>query len=104
MKEWVLRLKPDADFTLQIAALAHDIERAFVERKVKRSEYKDYNDFKKAHAANSTRMVSEILDKYPVSEDTKNKIAYLVEQHAGICVSVCAQLIGDGSSWNDSKC
>lgn len=81
VREWVLKLKADADFTLQIAALAHDIERAFVERKVKRNEYKNYNDFKKAHAANSTRMVSEILDKYPVSEDTKNKIAYLVEQH-----------------------
>ncbi|MFC1755595.1 hypothetical protein ACFL96_19770 [Thermoproteota archaeon] len=27
-REWVLKLKPDADMTLQIAALAHDIERA----------------------------------------------------------------------------
>lgn len=81
VKEWVLRLKPDADFTLQIAALAHDIERAFAERTVKRKEYKDYNAFKKAHAANSALIVSEILNKYSLDKNTKNRITHLVEQH-----------------------
>ncbi len=31
--EWLLKLKPDADEALQIAALAHDIERAIEKRK-----------------------------------------------------------------------
>ena len=48
VREWVLRLKPDADMALQIAALAHDIERAISKRKILRGNYKNYNDFKKA--------------------------------------------------------
>ena len=39
--EWLLKLKPDADEALQIAALAHDIERAIGKRKVKRKDYKE---------------------------------------------------------------
>ena len=34
--QWLLRLKPNADEGLRIAALGHDIERAIEERKVKR--------------------------------------------------------------------
>jgi hypothetical protein len=81
VREWVLKLKPDAGFALQIAALAHDIERALAEGKVKRKEYRDYNAFKKAHAANSALIVSEILNKYPLDKNTKNRITHLVEQH-----------------------
>ena len=44
--EWVLKLKPDADEALQIAALAHDIDRADERRKVWRSNFNDYNAFK----------------------------------------------------------
>jgi hypothetical protein len=33
--EWLLKLKPDADDALKIAALGHDIERAIAERKVR---------------------------------------------------------------------
>ena len=32
---WLLKLKPDADEALQIAALGHDIERAIERRKVR---------------------------------------------------------------------
>ena len=35
-REWVLKLKPEADMALQIAALAHDIERSMDERKIRR--------------------------------------------------------------------
>ncbi len=81
VREWVLRLKPDANWALQIAALAHDVERAFDQRKVKRAEYKDYSAFKKAHASNSAKIITEILEKYPLNGSLKNKIIYLVEQH-----------------------
>ncbi len=43
--EWLLILKPDADEALQIAALAHDIERAIEERKVKRKDYQEFLGF-----------------------------------------------------------
>lgn len=42
--EWLLKLKPDADEALQIAALAHDIERAIEKRKVKQKDYKLNSD------------------------------------------------------------
>jgi 3-hydroxyacyl-CoA dehydrogenase len=48
--EWLLKLKPDADEALKIAALAHNIERAIEKRKVKRKDYRDYDKFKNAHA------------------------------------------------------
>ncbi len=39
--EWLLRLEPDAGDALQLAALAHDIDRAIEETKVKRSDFDD---------------------------------------------------------------
>ncbi len=48
--EWLLRLQPDAGDALQLAALAHDIDRANEEIKVKRADFDDYDAFKAAHA------------------------------------------------------
>ncbi len=59
--QWLLRLKPDADQGLQIAALGHDIERAIEERKVKREDFKDYDAFKHAHARNSASILRELM-------------------------------------------
>lgn len=80
-RHWILRLKPKADWPLQLAALAHDIERAIPQRKIKRSAYADFNLFKKAHAANSAQIVGEILDKYPLNQSIKARIKYLIEHH-----------------------
>jgi hypothetical protein len=81
VKKWVLKFRPNADWTLQIAAFAHDIERALPRRKVIRSKFSDYNDFKNAHALNSAKIVQEILDKYPPSCEEKNKILSLIKNH-----------------------
>lgn len=81
VKEWVLRLKPEADLALQIAALAHDIERALPEKKVCRENYEDYDAFKQAHAQNSARIVTDILSKYPLNAKLKRRVAYLIEHH-----------------------
>ncbi|MFQ5824539.1 MAG: DUF4202 family protein [bacterium] len=78
---WILKLKPDANWALQLAALAHDIERAIPQRKITRSEYEDFNAFKRAHALNSARIVGEILEKYPLSDTIKSRIKYLIELH-----------------------
>jgi len=37
--EWLLRLQPDAGEALQLAALAHDIDRAIEEIKARRREW-----------------------------------------------------------------
>ncbi|MCZ6842402.1 MAG: DUF4202 family protein, partial [SAR324 cluster bacterium] len=58
---WVLKLDPKADQALQIAALAHDIDRAVTARKVHREEFTDYDEFKSAHARNGAIILREIL-------------------------------------------
>lgn len=80
-RDWVLKLRPNASQSLQIAALAHDIERAIPGRKVSRNKYSDYNTFKKAHAFNSARIALKILDKHGLNSELKNRIKYLIEHH-----------------------
>ena len=80
-KEWVLKLKPDADIALQIAALGHDIERSIKDRKVNREDYIDYDEFKKVHSSNSAKILKEILSKYNIDKKTIEKIIYLVKHH-----------------------
>ena len=79
--EWVLKLKPDADESLQIAALAHDIDRADERRKVWRSNFNDYNVFKAAHANNSAMILKEILHKCHVGQSIIDESCRLVERH-----------------------
>ena len=79
--KWVLKLKPDADEALKIAALGHDIERAIKQRKVNRSDYKSYDEFKKAHALNSANILVEIIKEYNVSEELIDEIFFLVKNH-----------------------
>jgi len=81
VREWVLRLKPDADWALQIAALGHDLERAIPRRKARRSQSSSFDDFKTAHARNSALIVKEILDKYPLERKTRNRILFLIKNH-----------------------
>ena len=80
-REWVLKLKPEADMALQIAALGHDIERSIEERKIKRENFTDYDDFKKAHSHNSATILQEILLKYDVKQDFIDKVVDLVLWH-----------------------
>ncbi len=78
---WLLKLKPDADEALQIAALGHDIERAIEERKVRREDHGSYDEFKEAHALNSGRVLREIMRRYQVSEQLTQRVFYLVCHH-----------------------
>ena len=79
--EWLLKLKPNADEALQIAALAHDIERAIEKRKVKRKNYKDYDEFKNAHALNSANISVEILKECNVSTELTDDVFGLIRLH-----------------------
>jgi len=79
--EWLLSLKPDADEGLQIAALGHDIERAIGERKVRREDYKNYDDFKDAHASNSARILAEIMRGCSISKELADDSFFLVCHH-----------------------
>jgi len=79
--EWVLWLKPDADEALQIAALGHDIERAIEERKVRRGDYKNYDEFKDAHASNSAKILAEIMKECNISKESADDSFFLVCHH-----------------------
>lgn len=79
--KWVNRLKPDADFPLRIASIGHDIERALPEQKVQRMNFPSYDDFKRAHAENSAKIVNEILSTYPIAQDVIERVHYLIANH-----------------------
>ncbi|NOR79035.1 MAG: DUF4202 family protein [Methanophagales archaeon] len=79
--EWLLKLKPDADDALKIAALGHDIERAIAERKVRREDYKDYDEFKEAHASNSAKILAEIMKECNISKKLADDVVFLVCHH-----------------------
>ena len=79
--EWLLKLKSDADEALKIAALGHDIERAIGERKVRRKNYKSYNEFKHANASNSAKILAEIMKECSVSKKLAADVFFLVHHH-----------------------
>jgi len=79
--KWQLLLEPDADQALQIAALAHDIERAVEAGKIERSEYNDYDEFKVAHAQNSAMILKEILSECRVPAEVVREACRLVSFH-----------------------
>ena len=79
--EWLLKLKPDADDALKIAALGHDIERAIEERKVRREDYISYDEFKKAHALNSAKILKGIMKGCNVRKELVDDVFFLVSHH-----------------------
>ncbi len=95
--EWVLKLKPDADEALQIAALAHDIDRAVEKRKILRPDFSDYDAFKAAHAENSARILREILNGCRVEQTIIDEACRLVERHE-TGGDLCSDLLKDADS------
>ena len=79
--QWLLKLEPDADEALQIAALGHDIDRAVEARKVQRADYADYDAFKAAHALNSAVILKEIMTECGVAENIMAEVDRLVCLH-----------------------
>ncbi len=76
-----MRLEPDADQAMQLAALAHDIDRADDVTKVKRANFDDYDAFKSAHARNGAEILRSILIRCDVEEDIVDEACRLVEVH-----------------------
>lgn len=76
----VLEIKPDADETLVIAALAHDIDRAFNDRKVKEDEYQD-KTYLKLHQETSAQIISDFLANEGVEQKFIDKVKSLVSKH-----------------------
>ncbi len=79
--EWLLRLEPDAGDALQLAALAHDIDRAIEESKVRRADFDDYDAFKAAHAQNGAKILRSILNACDVAGNIVDEACRLVKVH-----------------------
>ena len=79
--QWVLKLKPDADIALQLAALGHDIDRSIEDRRKKREDFAIYDEYKKEHALLSAQIMYDILRKHGFDETTIAKVKYLIENH-----------------------
>ncbi len=78
--EWLLRLETDAGEALQLAALAHDVDRATPER-VRREDHPDYDAFKAAHARRGARLLRGILEDCGVESAIVTEACRLVVLH-----------------------
>lgn len=81
--KWVLKIKPDADDALQIAAFGHDIDRA-VYKITETTHLKDYSEidqFKKEHAARSAKVMKKLLEKESFDKELIAKVVKLIENH-----------------------
>lgn len=79
--EWLLKLYPFADERMKIAALCHDIERAYKDKKIKKECYSDFNEFKRAHAENSAKIMRSILIDQNFSKDFIDDVCELIRLH-----------------------
>ncbi len=80
--KWVLKLKPDADEALKIAALAHDIERSITG--ITEKDLKDFSkihEFKKEHAIRSAKITTDLMKKQDYDKGTLEKVRSLIEAH-----------------------
>jgi hypothetical protein len=78
--QWLLRLAPDADPALRLAALGHDIERARPNR-VQRRDYATYDLFKAAHATIGARILRRLLRQAGMCPDVRKEACRLVLHH-----------------------
>lgn len=78
-KEWLLKIYPDADEAMQIAAVAHDIDSAFAEYKFK-GGFKD-EKYLKIHQDKSAEMMGVFLKKNGAGAILIKKVRHLIASH-----------------------
>jgi len=78
--KWVKEIDKNASESLQIAALAHDIDRG-IKPKVIRADQETYDNYNKRHAKRGSLLIVKLLNKYNYSKDFINKTSHLVENH-----------------------
>jgi len=79
--QWTLKLKPDADAALQIAALGHDIDRSFEDYRQMKARHETYAEYKKEHVLQSAKIICDILKKHNFDKTTIKKVKQLIEDH-----------------------
>lgn len=83
--QWALRLEPEADLAVQLAALFHDVERLVSEADVRIEHHSantaNYQDFKDDHALKGAWMADQTLARAGVDERTRRRTARLISEH-----------------------
>jgi len=81
---WLERLKPDASEEMLIAALTHDMERAFPGPDSPSLDPKDGVDnpvYNNAHSERSARIVSDYLREQGASQESMEEVTCLIRAH-----------------------
>jgi Domain of unknown function (DUF4202) len=81
---WLQRLKPDASEEMLLAALTHDMERAFPGPDSPSLDPKDGVDnpgYNNAHSERSARIVSNFLQEHGASHESIEEVARLIRAH-----------------------
>jgi hypothetical protein len=80
--QWMLRLEPEADLAVQVAALFHDVERLLSEADA-RVEHKaeNYQIFKDAHAALGAELTCALMEELKVDPATCERVRWLITRH-----------------------
>jgi hypothetical protein len=82
VRQWLLRLEPDASLALQLAALFHDVERLVSEADVRVEHLAaDYQSFKDEHARRGAEMTREVLADAGASDSVRDRVAELIARH-----------------------
>ncbi len=81
--EWVFKLKPDANEALQIAALAHDMERGItgITETYGLKDLSNIKEFKRQHAKRSADIIADLMKKHDYDEEIIKRVKFLVEKH-----------------------
>lgn len=80
--ERVLKMKPDADEAMQIAAFGHDIERGVpMENRPKSKDFANYDEYKVWHATRCAQLMEETLNRLGCEKDFVTRVKYLVQNH-----------------------
>ncbi|MFH0835753.1 MAG: DUF4202 family protein, partial [Candidatus Micrarchaeota archaeon] len=80
---WVKTLRPEADEALCIAAVAHDIERAFRQPDMHERKAASYTnpDFFRTHEERGAGIIAEFLEKQGAEKSIVERVSKLVARH-----------------------
>lgn len=82
VRQWMLRLEPEASCAAQVAALFHDVERLVSEADARVEHLAgDYQAFKDAHASRGAELAGAVLAQCGLGESVRRRVAELIARH-----------------------
>ncbi len=78
--EWLKRLDENPSPAVLISTYGHDIDRA-MENRIRREDYKNFQEYKRAHAEHSARILCDHLGKISAETSLISDVSWLVRTH-----------------------